>query len=67
MLVDLAAHRVGLRLAIQQSSTERHVVACQRTAQTALHEELVTKVARLDVHVKVILSRDDEQLADPKT
>ena len=67
VLVDLAAHRVGLRLAIQQSSTERHVVvAYQRTGPTASLEELVTQVARLEVHVEIILRHDDEQLADLK-
>ena len=66
MLVDWAAHSVGLGFPFQQSSTERHVVACPRTTHTALHEELVTQVARLDIHVEVILSHDDEQLADLK-
>ena len=41
------------------------VVACPRSQYTAFHEELVTRVARLEVHVVVILAHDDEQLAEP--
>ena len=66
MLAGWDAHCVGLRLAIQQSSTQRHVVVARpRTTHAALHE-LVTRVARLDVHVEVILRHDDEQLAEPQ-
>ena len=66
MLVDWDAHCVGL-LFFEQSSTERYVVvAFPMTAHTALHGELVTQVARLDIHVKVILAHDDDQLAEPK-
>ena len=67
MLADWAARCVGLWLSFQQSSSERHVgVECSRTANTALHEELATGVARLQVHVEVKLVHDDEQLAEPK-
>ena len=66
MLVDWAAHCVGLWFS---PSYGRHPNAmwwwCVRGPHTAL-QELVTRVARLEVHIKVTLANDDEQLAELK-
>ena len=42
-------------------------VACPRTAHTALHEELATRVPRLDGHVVVMLAHADVQLVEPNS
>ena len=42
------------------------MVVCPRTAHTALHEDPVTQVTRMEIHVEVILGHDDEQLAELK-